>query len=320
MSLKLEWELDKKAKADRKAEQLEVRKMLVKPDPKSRPRFMASWVWRWIMKVKASPDRAQLEKAEAIVEKIFVIAAWAAWILVIVLIFADVFLHGANSKSALSGDIPAGSAVSLIGILLLVLIMFDLGSYRPRVFAECLGPPDVFFRSLAELSSELEDHVTRIANERPKSWRLVKELEQGLIVESRKFIFPDGIRTQVSRRVLQRLAGLVASLALLGYGLSAATHGDLLTTCSAASQACAHKASVVTLPEHFYFSISAFFTGFSNIQLVRDVAGYAYLIVVVVSITAVVYFFLTDVVSSHAEFRANMLAAAESFVLQQSRL
>ena len=120
-------------------------------------------------------------------------------------------------------------------------------------------------------------------------------------------------------RVFHRLGALLASLALLGYGLSAATGGDLLRSCSSLSQ-CGADHSAVTLPEHVYFSLIAFFNGFSDLQLVHSVVGYAYLFTVVVSFVAVVYFFVTDAIASQSEFRANMRAAAESFVLQQSSL
>jgi hypothetical protein len=315
----LDWEMSRKEKAARRAEQREIRRALVKPDCKSRPASMSAYICRKVLKVE-KPKRADQERADAIVEKIFVVAEWLAWIIVVGLVVADLLLSNGGARSIVYGHTLAGIVVAIGGALLLVMFMLELGSYRPRLFAQCQGRPDVFFESLADLSSEMDDHVTKIANERPKSWRLVKELEQSLIAESSKFIFPDGIRTRVTLRVLRRLAGLVAALALLGYGLSAATNGDLLATCPPAVQECVQKASAVTLPEHFYFSVVAFFTGFGDIQLVHDLVGYGYLMVIVASFTAVVYFFLTDVVSSQAEFRANMLAAAESYILQQSRL
>jgi hypothetical protein len=300
----------------------QIRRDLVKGDGESRP----EWCWSALQRLRRehNPETVEQEekakgRAQATVERLLATLAWGAWIAVVLATLVDaIFAHG-DSKSVVYGCTTAGIGVAALAAFLLVAILFDVATYRPRVFAECLGPPSDFFQSLAELSPELESQVDKIAHERPDSWKRVKHLEQGLLAESIDFITPDGIRTKVNLRVFHRLGALLASLALLGYGLSAATGGDLLRSCSSLSQCGAHH-SAVTLPEHIYFSLIAFFNGFSDLQLVHGVVGYAYLLTVVVSFVAVVYFFLTDAIASQSEFRANMRAAAESFVLQQSSL
>jgi hypothetical protein len=259
------------------------------------------------------------QRAQGGVEKILAAAAWTAWVATGSAFAVDAILAHGNSRSVVHDCPAAGIGIVILAMALLATIMFEVATYRPRIFAECLGPPEEFFRSLAELSPELEDIVQRIAHEQPGSWQRVKYLEQGLVAESLGFVTPDGIRAKVNLRIFGRLIGLLASLALLGYGLSAATQGDLLRNCSGTIH-CGAAQSAVTLPEHVYFSLVAFFNGFSDLQLVHNFVGYTYLAVVAVSFVAVAYFFLTDVIASQAEFRANIRTAAESFVLQQSRL
>jgi hypothetical protein len=290
-----------------------IRRRLVKGDWGSRPSFL----WRTVATAFArfgKPSKTQQQKAQAWVEGILWGVAWSAWIGVVCLAVA-----GGIWGPFMLGHIFWGTTTVAVGIALLFLVMIDLGSYRPRLFAQCLGPPKIFFHSLAKLSPEMEDQVCNIENDEPDSWRDVKDWEQILIAESTEFVLPDGIRTRIILRMLHRLAAIVASLALVGFGLSSATDGSLLAVCGhAVHDSCVGSPS--SMPEHIYFSVDAFFTGFSDIRLVHNGAGYAYLTLIVISFTAVVYFFLTEVVASQSEFRANMRSAAESFVLQESTL
>jgi hypothetical protein len=315
------WELGRQETKSRKRLQGEIRRSLVKGAGDSRPRLMwrcVRWLRREHKKETAELREQAKQRAQANLETIFAYLAWASWLAVVLVWGVDVAFSG-SERSVIYDSMTAGIAVAALGLVLLVTTMVDIASYRPRLFAQCLGPADEFFESLAELSPDLDDHVDRIAHEQPETWQRAKKLEQGLLVESTRFIVPDGVRSRIIRRVFQRLVGLIASLALLGYGLSAATGGGLLRACPNVKQ-CGAGQSAMTLPEHLFFSVVSFFNGFSDLQLVHDVAGYAYLVVIVISVVAVVYFFLTDVVASQGEFRANMRAAAESYVLQNSKL
>lgn len=328
-----QFELEEQEQRERKRTKKEIRKKMVMADGKSRPRFL----WRRVAKLHGedideiegkTPEetnelkRKAEERAQRTVERMFMCVAWFAWLAVALLVVADLTLADGKDKTAearsiVFGSVFAGAGVAFVGVVLLGVIMLDINSYRPRVFAQCLGRADEFFHSLADLSTELRIQVQRIENERPRSWRRVKKLEQGLLAESVDFIVPDGIRTRINLRVLHRLTGILASLALIGYGLTAATSGDLMRACAHAAD-CGPEQSAVTLPEHIYFSMLAFSNGFGDIQIVQNVTGYSYLALIVASLIAVVYFFLTDVIASQSEFRTNMRSAAESYVLQQS--
>lgn len=308
-------------KADKKLKK-QLRKSLIKGHGDSRP----AWTWKflmWLRKQNEIEDEKLYEeakaRAQASIEVIVTLIAWTSWLVIVTVMVGDAFLAKGESRSFVYGSIAAGSVVAAVAVFFLVALMLDVATYRPRLFAKCEKSPEAFFRSLAAMEPVLDSHVDKILEERPDSWRRVKDLEDVLLAQSNEFIVPDGLRMDIIKRIMQRLAGILASLALLGYGLSAATDGGLLRSC-ANLQSCGHGQSAVTLPEHFYFSVLAFFNGFSDLELVRDVAGYAYLLVVLVSFVGVIYFFFAEAIASQSEFRANMRAAAESFVLQQSQI
>jgi hypothetical protein len=322
-AIELDWELEKDRKKDAKKRAHAIRKRLVMGDGSSRPSFMVAVSAHLLGTHAPSPygpngdHEKQNERAQVKVERFFRLMAWLAWLSVIgLVVFIGIF---PGIKQLFFESRAAAIALALWSLFCLFTVMLDVATYQPRLFALCSGPPKTFFHSLSKLSTTLQMQLEQISSERPGTWRRAKELEQGLLAESSEFLVLGGVRTRVIFRVLHRLAAIVASLALLGYSLSAVTHGDLLATCGRQGEhGCVTSATSV--PEHVYFALDAFFTGFSDISLVHDAFGYGYLTVIVLSFTAVVYFFLTEVVASQSEFRANMRSAAESYVLQQSRL
>jgi len=239
-------------------------------------------------------------------------AAWGSWGLVVALAVADAIRSGEKYQSIIYTHEVWGALVLGAGVLLMVIVMLDLISYRPRLLEQSSASPEDFFDTLASISPTLKDQVEAVGGTKPTSWQEVKELEQNLLQGANDFGVFDLIKTRVTLRVLQRIASLVASLALIGYGLSAVTHGGLL------------RGGTIDpgtgLPDHVYFTLVAFFTGFGDIGIVHDAIGYGYLAVIVGVFTGVVYFILTDVVAIQGELRLNMRAAAETFALQKSEL
>jgi hypothetical protein len=322
-AIELDWELEKDRKKEAKKRGHAIRKRLVMGDGSSRPSFLVDLSGRLLDSRAPSAHgsngnhETQDERAQVNVEIFFRVMAWLAWFTVIGLVVLTGVFPGI--KQFFFESRAAAIVLDAWSLVCLFTVMLDVATYQPRLFALCSGPPMTFFHGLSKLSTTLKMQLEQISNESPKTWRRVKELEQGLLAESSEFLVLGGVRTRVIFRVLHRLAAIVASLALLGYSLSAVTHGELLATCARAGEhGCVTSATSV--PEHVYFALDSFFTGFSDITLMHDVFGYGYLTIIVISFTAVVYFFLTEVVASQSEFRANMRSAAESYVLQQSRL
>jgi hypothetical protein len=321
-AIELDWELEEDRKKVARKRAKAIRKRLVMGDGNSRPSFMVVCATRLPGVHPPRPpeelgEDQQNEKAQVRIERFFWGMSWLAWVSVIGLVLITGTFP--ETKRFFFEHRAAGIVLGAWSLTCLSMVMLDVATYQPRLFALCSGPPMKFFYGLSKLSTTLKMQLDQIATESPNSWRRAKELEQGLLAESSEFLVLGGVRTRVIFRVLHRLAGIVASLALLGYGLSAITHGDLLASCQHVGES-GCTTSATSVPEHIYFALDAFFTGFSDISLVHDVFGYGYLTVIVLSFTAVVYFFLTEVVASQSEFRANMRSAAESYVLQQSRL
>jgi len=288
------WEITRRERREKRREKKRLRKQMLKGCEYSRS-FLLPF----------SPG-------QRLTEPVMTWGAWGAWALVAGLAVADAIRSGEVHQSIIYTHDHFGWALLVIGFLLMAIIMIDLVSYRPRLLEQSSASAEGFFESIAELSPTLEEQVGAVGGAEPTSWQEVKKLEENLLSEANEFGVFDLMKMRVTLRVLQRIAALVASLALVGYGLSTITHGGLLSGGSVSEGA--------GLPEHVYFTLVAFFTGFGDIGVVHDAVGFGYLAVVVGVYTGVVYFILTDVVAIQGELRLNMRAAAETLALQKSDL
>lgn len=262
-------------------------------------------------------DARRIQKySESIIEYVL-IAGWVVpWLLTLVLSAWDATRSHDSPQSVLYNHIACGYVVIAIGALCLALTMLDIGTYRPRLFALCTGSAVAFFAKMATFSESLRKELGLIMNAAPSGWSDVKELEEHLLDEAHQFVLVDELRIRITGRILLRMAALVASLALIGYGLSSVTRGGLIISAM-------HGMPVrgAGLPEHIYFTVATFFTiGFGDLYPAHDAIGYMFLTVTIGTFTAIVYFVLTDLVASQSEFRANIKNAAASYVLQSSGL
>jgi hypothetical protein len=314
-ALELEWELDRDRRkaAEKRIKILRKRMVMGAYFPDSVLRRV-TWL---IPESHTGVDEHGHQRAEVFMQKLFWIIAWVTLASLASLVTAAAITDSVGEF--LFEHRLAAIALGLFGLACLALIMFDIAIYQPRVFALCSRSPTGFFRSIAQVSPTLEQHLKLIAEEKPTSWKRVKELENGLRAEAVDFLSLEGIRARLILRVLHRLAAVIASLALFGYGLAAATSTHALVICERAAQAGCTTGSK-SVPDYGYFSLDSFFTGFSDISLVHAPAGYAYLGLTVVTFTVIIYFIFTEVISSQNEFHANFRASAESFVLQHSKL
>jgi uncharacterized membrane protein YiaA len=209
-----------------------------------------------------------------------------------------------------------GGLVIAVGLVCLVVSFADVATYRPRIFALCAESSIALFGELAIFSSSLRKELRLIRSSPASHWSDVKELEEHLLDETNQFVVLDRLRVRITRRILFRLAALVAALAVIGYGMSTVTYGGLL-----ASNVKGLSLTGAGLPEHVYFTLVTFFTiGFGDLYPAHNVAGYTFLTLAIGTFTAIAYFVLTELAASQSEFRSNMRHAAGSYVLQKSAL
>lgn len=310
----IEWELARSESRAAHKQGRKIRWWLVEGDGDSRP----SCLWRTVakvLKVIKRNNENQEDPAKKIVEVALALAAWASWATVLGLGLADGISSHGDTQSVIYGNQSLGIVVLSVGSLFLVTVLTDIGSYKPRVFAQCAGPPEDFFTKLATLAPTLKNQVKAIEvpERKTDTWKAAKELEQGLLAECHQFLLLDDLRARITVRTLHRLAALIGSLALIGYGFSTIANGEVLAQ--------VHATHGIGLPEQVYFALVTFFTvGFGDLYPVHSAVGYTYVTIIVSSFAAVVYFILTDIVASHGEFRFNIRAAAETFVLEHSSL
>jgi hypothetical protein len=303
--------MDDDERRDRRRRRRRLRRRLVAADSDSRPTVVFSGIAR-VLRAFGTDGSVALQRAKRIVEASLRGATWTAFLVFVSLLIADGIRGGDRPQSFIFNHLWLSIAVLAISLCCLVLILIDLASYRPRLFAGCSKSVSAFFDDLARFSESLEKQIDAIASSMPTSWSEVRECEENLLAESHQFLLLDGIRFRVTLHVLSRLFVLLASLALVGYGLSGVTRGDMLE---------GPLADGIGLAEHTYVAVATFFTlGFGSIHPAHDAVGYAYLTLILAVFVAVVYFVLTEIVASQSDFRTNIRCAAETFVVQNSAL
>lgn len=268
------------------SERRRLQRQLVTPDPLSRP----------YLSINSSRVK--------IPESICTLALWLIWGAVVVLVAIEA-VHQ-RGTSLLYHDLIGAAFVLGVALICLVLIFFDVASYRPRLFA--LVDRDGFrlLREFAEQSGDFRAVFKEFRATPPDDWTQVPDRQQLILSAIGQFVELGHIRARVAGHVLCRLGGLLGALGLAAYALSALTDGNVIR--GAAAEA--------GLAEHLYFVVTQAITiGFGDIQPDHNPWGYALLMLSVVVMAGVVYFVLAEVVAMQAQFRADLRMAVERYVV-----
>lgn len=313
------------------------------PDPEG-PEPERSWYDEFREERRAARDKRKLAAAHADSRPLFLRAlfesvatwrnvpkahapAWLEWFLRtvsfsawgLVVVFSAIDAFRANTRpgqSVIFHHVWVGWIVAVVGLVLLVLILVDLATYRPELFALSSSLSDDFFERLTPLRKELKGEVDKVRKAPTTDWAQARKAEEVLLLVAKELRLTDAMRRYITLRTIFRLGALVAALSLVAYGLTTATSGGLIFDT-------AQNAPVggSGLPQHIYYTLVSFFTiGFGDLHPMYDAAGYLFLALTVATFAAVAYFMLTHLVASQSEFRANMRGAAERFVIQHSEL
>ena len=162
------------------------------------------------------------ESAMDFVEHVFDGVAWTVWALVLATPLAAALFDWHPQSTT------AGILFLAAGAVTWAVIMLDMVTYRPPLFASCAGPAELFFVSLSRMHLTLEDRVESIAISRARTFRSAKFQAESLLQEANEFFLLAEIRGRLSRRILHRLAAIVGSLALMSYGLSLLSDNGLI--------------------------------------------------------------------------------------------
>jgi len=328
--IELPSEQDRDHRQQRKKTRKDIRTRFVKPDGESRPPAL----WRrlsTLLRTLRLADRRVTEPlrygrppegyrngdvlAQTLLERGLTVAMASIWMLAGVFVLVD----GLDGDSWLFDHTVLGIVVLALALACLALTITDLATYQPRLFALCANDATEFFRQLARFSESIEDQVSTIPRSPPRTVRHVKAFEQRLLEASTEFVFLDGIRLRIMARVLVRLGALLCSLALVGYALMVVTHGSLVDVRTPGGGTM--MPGDVGFPQLIYFTAVTFSTtGFGDITPTHEVLGYSYIALILATSLAVVYFFLTEVVASHGEFRTNLRGAAAAYVQEHAEI
>ncbi|MDA0169577.1 ion channel [Solirubrobacter taibaiensis] len=304
----LEAELNRDQRSEARRRYRKTRKRLVAPDRDSRP----PWTRRgliYVLRLFTRGNAASAHKielwAKGVVETVFSFAAAITLVVAVAFVVADA-AWASEPDRGIIGQSPLGSWFALIVFaVLLAILIVELLTYRPRVYVSCSVTPSVFFTELAKLAPSLAESVERIRKSPSANLKDMKECEQDLVLECHGYLLLEALRIRILGGLAYRMLTIFAAVALVGYALSGSTN-DVIE---------GHGTTTGDLVSHLYFSVTTFFTiGFGDIGTHHSAAGYAYLTVIVLTVLAVAYFVIAELVSSHGAFRADLRAAAATFV------
>jgi hypothetical protein len=285
------------------------RSTLVEGAGDARPSFL----WR-TMAIGLKEDAE--ERGQRRVEILFRAISYFVVLCVVGLFIADAVRHDEHRQFTSMIFVHGTLAAVLfgVGVTLLTLLLIDVATYKPRLFAGCAtASAEQFFTELSWLSDDLDEKLGTLKGASITTWQEHGEEVEGLLEVSNGFLLLDRLRRMITLRMLLRLTAIIGCLALIGYGLSGLLRHDVIHI--------AGYAKGLGLPEHLYFTVTSFFTvGFGDVIPTKDFSGYAYFAAIVSTFALVVYFVLTDVVASHGEFRVNIRAAATTLVVKESAL
>ena len=132
------------------------------------------------------------------VEHVFDGVAWTVWALVLATPLAAALFDWHPQSTT------AGILFLAAGAVCWAVIMLDMVTYRPRLFASCAGPAHLFFVSLSRMHLTLEDRVESIAICRTRTFRSAKFQAESLLQEANEFFLLAEIRGRITRRILDQ--------------------------------------------------------------------------------------------------------------------
>lgn len=262
------------------------RRLLVKPDPASRPSLMVG------------------ETQRRIPEWLFVVALALVWALVVGLLVTEAFRRGATS--ILYEKDAAAVALLVVALVCMALIFIDVASYRPRLFALADLSGTKLISAFRDNSGDFRAVFREFAATPLTKWAQVPGRQEKILSAITQYMQVGAMRAEVACRVLNRLGALLAALALVAYSLSALTHGDVVQ----------HAAANAGLAEHLYFVIAQAMTiGFGDLHPQHGAWGYVLMGLSVLTMAAIVYFVLSEIIANQSQFRSDLRTAVERYVV-----
>lgn len=262
------------------------RRRLVKPDRTSRPSLMLG------------------KDQRRIPESFFTVPLMLVWTLLVGILVIEAFRRGATSVVY---EKDAAAAALLFGALACMALIFtDVASYRPRLFALADRRGTKLIVSFKDQSGDFRAVFREFKATPLTSLAQVPGRQEKVLSAINQYIEVGSMRTRIACRVLNRLGALLAALALVAYSLSALTHGDVVQ----------HAAANAGLAEHLYFVVAQAMTiGFGDLHPRHGPWGYVLMGLSVLTMAAIVYFVLSEIIASQAQFRSDLRTAVERFVV-----
>lgn len=275
---------------DERRQRRRERQLLVKPDPPSRPSLLFA------------------TRQTRIPELTFTAPLVVVWALAISLLGAEAFR--AHATSLLYGHKVAATLLLLVSLGCLILVFVDIASYRPRLFAFADNSGSALIDAFEDQSGDLEAAFSEFHATPLTKWSQVPSRQEQILSLINQYVEVGGLRARIAARILHRLTALLVALGLIAYALSTLTGGEVVE----------HAAANAGLAEHLYFVVAQAMTiGFGDLHPQHGLWGYALMGLSVLTMAAIVYFVLAEVIASQAQFRTDLRTAVERYVVSMMK-
>jgi hypothetical protein len=233
----------------------------------------------------------------------------AVWVIGAGLLIAETF-HDHASSIIYEHKLPA-SIILVVALVCLLLILGDLASYRPRLFALAERSGTRLISEFGDRSGDFGAVLLELNATPPTKFSEMPDWQQKIQSVISQYVEIGVLRSLIATRIIHRLGVMLAALALVAYALSTLTGGEVID----------HAPHNAGLAEHAYFvTVQSVTIGFGDVYPQHGPWGYGILALSVLIMAAIVYFVLAEIVASQAQFRSDLQMAVERYVVGKAEI
>jgi len=209
-------------------------------------------------------------------------------------------------------DVPFSLALAclLFGMCALGVVVWDMATFRPRLYVLAEQRPARFIETLSASSNDLILHgaVSEMAKDPPRQYSELVQCEEELLEAVSNFCSPTKLRNRLTAALIWKMLGVLFALNLIGYSLSHMSGGRFVGGPVDAG-----------IAEHLYFTFVTFLAiGFGD-WLPYGWVGYLFVGLAGILLLINTYFFITFILAGHSEFVTNMRRSVHVFVASKAR-
>ena len=153
---------------------------------------------------------------------------WLSVAILIMILFLDIMMSMFGRPTSGESDLIAairragGFGLVAIGVCLVILLLVELASYKPRLYHKAEMDGAAIFDAFAGMNVSMRTFLDETYETPAATWSDAVKQQEALLLKSREYLMVDRIRYDIMWRVLSRVGLIVAMLSVvaLGFGLA----------------------------------------------------------------------------------------------------